>query len=123
MTAKIIFIVWDYCLVLLINQDNSNRYLERQVNKLVALKTIIESVCFKKYVVVNGFVNSVLLWRANVVLHHVVTSWGETLVKEQELMDSGLLEAMHSKFVMSKFCMLWTCLPFLPGFWETCMIF
>ena len=106
MTAKIIFIVWDYCLVLLINQDNSNRYLERQVNKLVALKTIIESVCFKKYVVVNGFVNSVLLRRANVVLHHVVTSWGKTLVKEQGLMDSGLVKAMHSKFVMSKFCML-----------------
>ena len=70
MTAKIIFIVRDCYLMLLINQDNSNRYLERQVNKLVVLKTIIESVCFKKYVVVNGFVSSILLRRAHVVLHH-----------------------------------------------------
>ena len=75
---------------------------------------IIENVCFKKYVVVNGFVSSIPIQRSNVVLQDVaVTSWGKPIVREPELMDNRLLKAMQLKFV---FCLNFLCCKYLFDF-------
>ena len=54
--------------------DNSTQSLERLVNKLVLVEKDIENMCFKKCVVKNGFVSSIALQKASVVLQDVVVT-------------------------------------------------